>query len=177
MNVRQRKRTIYAAAGLLGLAGVAVLAWGLGGEVRVEADRDMPASPVRPRSTPGETDGPHAARSHIALAELNRVAAMDLRPSLFDPPTSDRSATDDTRAPKAMRVILIGTAVEPGRSMALFRMPGGEVELAGEGQSIDDPGGAVVVDRIEHRKVTVTYRGAEQTLIIEPPPVMDLVSK
>jgi hypothetical protein len=177
MNIRQRKRTIYLASGLIAAIGLAVAAWALA--TPVEIARPADASGDAPGPAPGRTGaaGPSYRQpgegDGISRDELARLCARDLRRPLFAPePTVEQAEKPEPRPQprRPMSAQLVGTIVEPGRSMAVFRMSDGSFELCGTGESIEDPGGEVKVRNIEPYEVTVNYASQTRTLTIERTP-------
>lgn len=103
--------------------------------------------------------------------QLRRLASRPLRRPLYDQPavegTDARPMPQLPRNPLGLR--LVGTIDEPGHAQALFRMKDGRIELCGAGQSVDDAGGPVTVERIDGRRVTVRYAGRSHELILKAP--------
>ncbi len=176
MTIRQRKKIIALAAGLVGLGAAAVLAAGLTLPVQVEAPE--PAAADAGTSAPalpdGAPSGAEAGPSKAALAELLRLCAADLRKPLQEAapaaPGAGPAAKAGPRAARSLTVRLIGTAIEPGHSLAMFQKPDGSIELRAEGQALDDAAGGFTVTRIEDLKVTVKVGSETRELAIPPPP-------
>jgi hypothetical protein len=174
MTVRQRNKLIGLAAAFVGLAGVAVLAAGLGVPVQVAADESAaPAEPVVAPVAPSDASAEQKdAESHVALSELQRLCRIDLRKPLFDVPAlpSTAGAASNPSSASSLGARLVGTVVELGHSMAMFQKRDGSIELCAEGQSLDDAGGKITVLRIEYMKATVQVAGRMFNLVIPPLP-------
>jgi hypothetical protein len=165
MTVRQRKRVIGLVAGLVGLAGLAVLVGAVAAPLETAAPGPAPQPPAGgpPTDQRGADQTPDASRP--TLGELARVSAMDLRRPLWDPPATAAAAPNAASA-VPMTVRLVGTIVEPGHSMAVFRKADGSFELCAQGESVTDAGGAVTVTAVAPEKVTVEYAGQAQELAV-----------
>jgi hypothetical protein len=169
MTVQQRKRAIGLVAGLVGLAGLAILAAAVAVPLETGAPEPAPQAPAvgPPPDDRGADQTPGASRP--TLGELARVSAMDLRRPLHDPPATAAAAPKAASA-VPMTVRLVGTIVEPGHSMAVFRKADGSFELCAQGESVTDAGGAVTVTGVAPEKVTVEYAGQAQELAVPPGP-------
>lgn len=174
MNVRQRNNVICATAALVGLGGLALLAWGLVDRVEVGSQND-PASraPVPDQAADGPaSDDPAPARFEIA--ELQRLCARDLRRPLFDPAPklAEKTATKKAAAKANLSVKLIGTVSEPGHSMAMLLKSDRTFAWCAEGQSIEDRGIELTVTKVDSDRVTVRYGGKVHELELPPKPPM-----
>lgn len=158
---------IIAAAVLVGGGAVAIAAWGFTAPIELTAAGDLNA-PRRPTTT-APTDPPeqqHQAPSLPPLAELRRLWTMNLRRPLYDEPTEASDGNDPPPKPeKPLQVMLIGTAVEEGKSEAILQMTDGSIEIIGVGQSVKDGDEVLRVTRVEPGKVSVEYRGRSHELI------------
>ncbi len=170
MKVRQRKKMIALAAALVALGGVGVLAGGLAVPVEAPApaSADAPAPSTAPSTAPATAPAERKTPS-ASLGELVRLCGRDLRRPLYDPP----SKVAATARPKArakpkpkLTLSLIGTAAEPGNSMAMFWTRDRKIKVCGEGDRLEDGGRTVTITRIEPGKVTVTHGGTTQTLTV-----------
>jgi hypothetical protein len=169
MTVRGTRRLIGLAAALAGAAAVAILAAGLGLPVEVAVPEPAPGAGVAAAGAPdgGKADAARAARGRPPLAEFERLAALDLRRPLYDPPAEPRVAAAHPATPLTVR--LIGTVNEPGHSMAMLRKADGSVAVCALGEGVDAAGGRVTVTGIGHRKATVRYGGRSHELVAPPP--------
>ena len=114
--------------------------------------------------------GAIAASGPEFLVQLQQLCGMGLRRPLFDPPPEPALQGRNTRPGAGLSVRLIGTADEPGHSMAVFQKADGAIEVCGEGQSFELPGGVLTVVTIEPDKVAVQYAGRRHELVIPPKP-------
>ncbi len=168
MNVRQRKRLIALAAALVGLAAAGVLVAGFLVPVTVPVHEVAPASDG-PDVAPNPNGDQAPARDGSlpalpALPTLQRLCGRNLRRPLYDPPPVARAA-----APKpAMTVQFIGTVIEPGQSVAMFRKSDGSIAWCAPGESVEDAGSEVRVTSVEYDKVTVQFAGESRELVIAP---------
>jgi len=170
MTVRQRKQWIVLAAALVALVGAGLLAMALVVPVRVA----IPSNATDPQlSPPQASETPTASEPAVTLADLERIAAMDLRHPLDDPspmaPAGSAPLAPPSGPPPA--ISLVATILEPGHSMAVFRKAGGALVLCPQGQRIDDAdGGPIIVTAVEREKVVVEYGGYSHELLFPPKP-------
>jgi hypothetical protein len=168
MNVRQRKRAIWLTAGALALAGAGAVAASVALPLKHPPPRplDLQAAgaPARQAEAPHSAAGDDVA-STIDLRELRRLCAMDLRRPLFDPPPPAAAESEPQPEPRIpMSVRLVGTIIEPGRSIAMLQKHDGSITLCAEGRTVDDRGGPVKVIAVKENEVTVEYAGRSHTL-------------
>jgi len=178
MNIRQQKKTLWAAAAVLAGCAVCVVALAVLTPVKVEV-ASATNSP-RGRDLPHAGDDANAASANRPaasgpefLSQLQRLCAADLRRPLQDPPPAPGSRGPRGRpgAGSVGAVKLIGTADEPGHSMAVFLAPGGAIEVCGEGQSFKlSGGGEVTVVAVDPNKVAVQIDGRRHELVMPPKP-------
>ena len=158
---------IIAAAVLVGGGAVAIAAWGFTAPIELASEAGQ--EDVRRPTTTASADPPaeqHQTPSLPPLAELRRLWVLDLRRPLYDEPTEASDGNDPPPKPeKPLRVKLIGTAVEEGKSEAILQMTDGSIEIVGVGQSVKDGDEVLRVTRIEPGKVAVEYRGRSHELI------------
>ena len=159
MTVKKQKRLIVMVAALLGLSSAALLAAGFVAPVRVKP------TPTLERAQTGETRdaGPaHASdptRDGATLAQLQQLCAIDLRGELF----VEEQVVNDAPPPATIRVRLIGTAIEPGRSVAVFEMTDKSIELYAIGETFKDSGRQFKVTTIQPRRVTIESTEQDET--------------
>ena len=165
MTPPQRRVLLRLTTLLAIVASAAVLAWALLDPVRVEEPR--PGRAPKPAAGKDPVQGVAHAPSFDAAA-LAQLAAMDLRRPLFDPEPPPNMAGQANAGAPALTVELIGTAREPGHSMALFRRPNGIVEVRGEGETLENAPGLLTVVRVTTAAVTVQHAG--QVFDLQPPP-------
>jgi hypothetical protein len=174
MNVRQRKRMLYLAAGLCGAGVAAVVTWGLITPVEVTAARpSFQLSSAGQSTQPSDRASARHTPARPSLEQLQRLASMKLRQPLYDPePTQAQKQAKQTQPshshqPDAQLTLrLVGTVQEPGHSMAMFQTQDGTIELCAQGHSVENGGDQAVVKvtRVEHRKVVVQYNGQSHEL-------------
>ena len=170
MTMRQRKRLLIGAAGVVGLASVAVLAGGLA--LPVAAPVSVPPPPIAATGTDagGSPVGTDADAARRLAAGLEHVSRLDLRRPLYDPVTPPTTQAPDpasaARPKSPMTARLVGTVIEPGHSVAFFQMADGMVRLCREGGTLDDSGGPITVKRIDGPRVTVEYAGSMHELTL-----------
>jgi len=172
MNVRQRKRWMLAAAAVLAGGGGAVVALGLAVAVDAPSARPTAADPAGHR-TDDPDPAPGLAARGVSLADLRRVASIDLRRPLYDPPQpeADRATAATAADPNAgLPVTLIGTANETGHSMAILRRTDQKIEVRRAGESFETPTGVVRVIDVTDRRVELQFAGRRHTLAMPEPP-------
>jgi len=182
MNMRQQKTAMWVATAVLAVCAAGIVAAGLVMPVDVTVD-----SPKAPRpgvavatSQPaaGTANNPSVSASSPAsggpkfFARLSQLCAKDLRKPLFDPQPKLVNGTPGRRpnASSLHSMRLIGTANEPGHSMAVFRKPTGEIEVCREGQGFKLQGNQVTVVAVDPNKVAVQYAGRRHELFMPKKP-------
>jgi len=169
MNIRQRKKLLWSAAVLVGLASLGVVLAGWLWPLRINAAlSDKLLTTLRGGGGPdkaGTTRTRPPAR--LDLAELAQLAARDIRRPLSGP-----DAASGASPSAALTVQLVGTMQEPGHSMALLKKGDGTFAVCAVGESVDDVGGPAVVTRIDPDRISVQYAGAIRELIIPPTPTV-----
>ncbi|MEX2672295.1 MAG: hypothetical protein WD294_09325 [Phycisphaeraceae bacterium] len=165
VNHRQVKRSLVAGIAISLLLTVAVLASGL--MLPIAVDVEQPTT-TAPRAGTPTHDRSTSQPTAVPLEALLRVTTRNWRQPLFD---VTETTPEDTQqqAPRPasavpMTVQLMGTVIEHGRSMALLRKTDGTIAICSEGETVDDSGGPVLVERVEANSVTVHYAGAARTL-------------
>jgi hypothetical protein len=127
----------------------------------------LPLGVAAPPQQPAAPQAPPNGRTHAALSPLTDYAAIYQRPlqaPLFDPPPQKAVAPPPAPEP-TFAARLIGTAVDPGFSYALFQTSADERKPVSVGQSIE---GAEVLS-IRADSVTVRFHGKTLELRIEEP--------
>lgn len=168
MTMRQKKILMTCGAAACALGAAVVLAAGLLTPVAVSPGRALPADRAPRPATHAQAD-PSAPDAGVTLEELRALCAVDLRRPVAAAASAGQPATPSATAlPLAVR--LLGTADEPGHSMAIFQKGDGTIELVAQGEAVQDAGGAVKVTRIAGPKVTVEYAGQTCELTVPLPP-------
>jgi len=162
MTLREKRTVLVFGSTLLALACVAVVAGGVLLPVRVEAD---PPANMPELASGGSTDPNDAPadpnRMSRVFADLQRLARMDLRRPLVKKDVPRRTSTKTPPKPR-LQLRLLGTAEEPGRSLAYFQERDGSTVWLAEGERLKTPAGEVVVKTITSERVTITL--GEQTI-------------
>jgi hypothetical protein len=151
-------RMILWITGGAGLLAAAAVAW-----IGMTLPLAVTEAGARPRARQAAvTTRPAAGAAYERLdpAAINRLAAMDLRRPLYDPPPAQAAPQP---APVPLAVRLLGTAVEPGRSRALVVGPDGKVQLVSAGESV----AGAEVRQIEAESITVRYRDEDVVVQLE----------
>ena len=73
------------------------------------------------------------------------------------------------RATDRLRVRLVGTILEAGRSRAIFLGPQGRIDQKGVGQKLDLSPAGILVEQIQLASVTLSYQGEKVTLRLASP--------
>jgi type II secretory pathway component PulC len=154
MNRRRIHLILCSSSVLFILASAATVAVGLLLPLSVSMpkprDPSVKTSTTQPRQTPPP------------LENLQRLASLNLRQPLFDPPPP-APQPPPTKTPLAIK--LAGTILEAEHSLAILQLPDGKTELKAVGEQC---GGATIV-RIEQDCVTVSYDGQTVQLTIAAP--------
>jgi hypothetical protein len=173
MTLRQTKRSIIIAAAITALAALSAVVAGVAWPYDLGLD-DPGADPAPAAPGSSSANSPGGSAPALDLAQLQALCAIDLRRPLLDDPTAAQADQQPVVAAappgSALSLRLVGTAHEPGQSIALFQKPDGKIELCALGKTLDDPAGPVKVTHIEHRKVTVEFAGGSLELAIGPNP-------
>jgi len=169
MNVRQRKRWMLAAAAVLAGGGVAVVVLGLGLPVEAPSARPTVADPAGNRTAAVDPSTTGLAARGVLLADLRRVASIDLRRPLYDPPQPERDAAATANPNAGLPVTLIGTANETGHSMAVLQRADRKIEVRRAGESFETPAGVVRVVGVDDRRVELKFNGRRHILEMPEP--------
>lgn len=160
-----RRIKFYLASGslVLLLLSVAVLAWGILAPTRDLSPAQPPPS-VTPRSM---TD--NGSDALPPLDEFTLLCQRKLQSPLYDPPPEpvavEEAPPEPVRLPP-LQITLLGTIVEPDRTVAMFATQGGHIELTRIGQTVSNaPNGPKVID-ITADEVVVEYDGQQRTMVV-----------
>jgi hypothetical protein len=165
---------LWLGAVLSGVGVIGVLTWGVLLPVRVPEPSHRGGADATPSKTavPGNRDAQSSDGPQVALANLRKVAAMDLRQPLYEAKQAQkqqqkRQKTEKrTPAPESLKIELIGTFLEPGHSMAMLRKQDGTIKICPEGQSIEHGQQQVTVTRVARRKATIRLGGKTHELVM-----------
>lgn len=162
MHVRQMRFGLKALCGGLWLVGAIVIGWAVCGQ-----GPEAP-EPSRPAAT-REAKPPATASAAVpTLDEFARVWQKPLRRPIFDPPpTAPPIATSEPkRAP--LNIKLLGTAIEPGESLAMIATPPNTLEVRGLGDTIGEGANQLEVVEIMPDRVVLRRQSERLVLEIEP---------
>jgi len=154
MNTQQIKTTLWFTCGALLFASAVTIVWGLCSPYGV-VDTHAP-----PSTRMGDfAEGPRTHRP--VLATFGSVWNLNLRRPLYDQPA--RVAAKPTPKTPALPARLVGTVIEPGRSVAMFITKAGKIELLGIGETV----GNMEVLAITHESATVRHASRTIELTVE----------
>lgn len=148
-------------AGAVALVGAAVLAavWAVWAPRDARADAGT-ADVARPMARSS------AATRALPLSSFEAVWDLKLQEPLFaSAPRNLPAASNPAAAAAPLALKLLGTIVEPGRSLAMLSTASGKPELRGVGEEID---GAQIL-QIEQDRVTARHNGRPVTLELQQP--------
>ncbi len=155
MRYRTVRRILWA-AGATGIAASGAVAW-IGVTAPLARTSAVPSAALRSASTRAATAPAEDAR--VGGVDVRRVADLDLRRPLYDPP----AVQAPTQPPPSLALRLLGTVVETGHSRALLVGPDGKLQLKSVGDSL---AGAEIL-RIGPDTVTVRHLDADVELKVE----------
>ena len=157
MTTKQIKRWMNLGGVVVGLAGLAVLAWGFAAPPHV---------PVPELVQAGSSSGTLEAKQQTDAQRgptrqaLQTIAVIDLRKPLRDPPPK-------AVARVALQAQLVGTLYEPSdpdASTALIRLADGNQRLLKRGEKFSDPAGLVMIKSVGDQLVVIDLAGEEREL-------------
>ena len=171
MNVRTQRRLYWLTAAALGVTTAALwsttrLEAGGDGEGWYRGDpKDSNRSVIKPDVAEVETEptafGSFGLSAGPGDLRVSGVWDKPLRRPLYDPPPPP---PPQIPPPPPLRLKLLGTIVESGRSEAIVSVATGQIEMARVGTTLDD----ATIRSIEDGRITVDYH--DQTLTLEPQP-------
>lgn len=147
------------------LAANAALAMGIVAAILLPALLPLSAeesAPVRSKSSCEPADA-FACRRIEPLETYLPIFARPLSRPLFDPPPA---APPAAAAAPILSAKLVGTILESGHTMALFRMPDGKEKFVGLGETVD----GISVRDIGPGCATILFNGQTITCQAEKPP-------
>jgi hypothetical protein len=170
MNYRRKTRLL--SLGALGLALVtgAILVAGFLLPVEVEAQETQ--TPGVSETQPAASRRSSSQPSPMAQVyeQLEQLASRPLRRELEEPRKSTPQRPAGLPRPK-LSISLVGTAREPGHSMAVFGKPDGSIQWVRPGETIETPSGNVTLEQVTAAGVTVRFAG--ETVQLELPATPD----
>lgn len=159
-----RRIKFYLASGslVLLLLSAAVLAWGI-----LAPTRDL--SPAQPSSSATRSMTDTGPDTLPPLDEFTLLCQRKLQSPLYDPPPEpvavEEASPEPVRLPP-LQITLLGTIVEPDRTVAMFATQGGHIELTRIGQTVSNaPNGPKVIG-ITADEVVVEYDGQQRTMVV-----------
>lgn len=153
VTTNKRKKLMYVVNAALALAVAAAIAYPF-----------MPlAEPAPPEKPPRVGDGPAGPLQQGAppLAAYDVIYQRNLRQPLTDRPIVQEEPITKVEN-TSLKLVLIGTVVEPHNSFAIFSLPGGTIKTIAVGEKID---GAELVS-VTTKTATVRHLGKPVTLSI-----------
>lgn len=158
MSAERLARGLWAAAAALAGAAALAAAWALWAphDPRTDASAADVARPVA---------RPKVAAPALPLASFEAIWDLKLQEPLFPSAPGNKSVASKPPPPPPLGFKLLGTIIEPGRSLAMLATAGGKAELRGVGEEY---GGAKILE-IEQDRVTARYNGRPVTLELQQP--------
>ena len=159
MTIRYQRRLCWIIAALLGLATVYV--WGK--SIHSLATPLDPTTSETSEDTTGAATPLHTTTKTDQSPPLNSFRTLwsqPLRQALYDPPPPPPAPA---APPPPLRIKLLGTVLEPGRSEAIVMDSAGVTHMLRKGAAIEDAS----VQTIEDTHITVLYHN--QLLTLTPP--------
>lgn len=164
MNVRRARFGLYALTAAFGLGTAAELLWGL-----VVFDPQVPV-PDRIRAAPAAARNEAAPEETVPeRSEFAPLWETRLRPPLYEPqrPQPENGAEEPERDP--LNVKLAATMIEPGRSFAVFRLPGPKIQVRGVGEAVGRAPRTATLLEVRPDRVVLSYGDRRMTLQLERP--------
>ena len=153
MTTNRRKKLLYVLNAVLALAVAAVLAYPF-----------MPlAEPEPPPPPPRVGDGPGGGLLQGAppLSAYDVIFERNLRQPLSDRAVAQKDPIGQP-PPPPLKLVLIGTVIEPQNSFAIFSVPGGASKTVAVGEKVE---GAELVT-VTAKTATLRHQGKPVTLSI-----------
>jgi hypothetical protein len=169
MNYRRKNRLLILATAALVVATGAIWAGGFLLNVQVRAGQvDTPQ--LASGGKPGRVSEPKGDAMAAVFEQLRTLGPRKLRGPLTDVKRPTKVA-DARVAPKvSLTVSLIGTAREPGHSMAAFRKQDGTLQWVAQGETFETASGEVTLQAVSDVGVTVSLAGTKIKLAIPEEP-------
>ena len=162
MNIRSQRRLYWLSAALLGVGTIAVWANGFQSPGIPASQAKSSTEELRISRKP-EVNSPETAASGPipALNDFRGLWDKPIRRALYDPPPPPLPAATP---PPPLRLKLLGTVLESGRSEAILMAANGEVKMLRVGAVVDD----ATIKTIGDAQITVHYHGQDLTLTPQP---------
>jgi hypothetical protein len=130
MTHRQRKRLLWTLVAALGAGTAAAAVLPLALPLAVS---DSAATPADDSGRGATAEGTGSGKAGLTSAELAVIHERPLRRPLYDPSPQPEPEPEQPK----LEIELIGTAIEPGFTYAMFRTSGGEQKLVRIGDRIE----------------------------------------
>ncbi len=154
MKIRQIRLILWSSAVLMSAAALMLIFW-------AAMSPQTQAIAAQPSSQSPQTAS-SLAQATVSADDLARVAHVQLRRVLHDPPPSAPAAPAAAKPTPPLDIRLAGTIYEPGHCKAMIQLPDGTVQLKGVGESA---GNARITD-IQQGSATVDYFGKSMVLTV-----------
>ncbi len=177
MSTRQHKRLISTAAVIVACAAIATVLLGVAVPPQVTAEMlqvEPVTSPAVDANEPS-IDKSLANKNRPDRERLRQLASIQLRQRLFDPPPPPPPPPPQANVaqpapppPSSLKIRLVGTAVEEGKSVALLHMPDGTINVCLLNESLKYEEQQVTVTHVDSRNVKLEYAGRTHELKLPP---------
>ena len=155
MQVQRLRICLWLAGTLLYVSAGLVLAWGW---LSPGFAARRPAASRSPRTSRGEI--PTNNTPSLTLQDFERVYSRQLRRPLFDVPSPVVKPVvkrPTTKKQESLKMKLIGTILEPDRTVAMFSTAAGKIEFKRVGESVGTQAARAEVVEIQRNRVLVRY--------------------
>ena len=166
MDVTTQRRCLSALAGSLLLGTIGAGAWSLSGLPKAP----MTVQAIRPAEVSPQNDGTDSASTRIApeLLRLSlRSPLQDPQPVRRDPPSEATPPKQRTQVATRLNLMLLGTIIDPQRSVAIIADSSESFDIKGVGESLALSPQGVSIVRIDSDQVTLAHNGKESTITID----------
>lgn len=159
MHVTTQRRCLTLLAGGLVLGAAGATAWSLSG-IESTSDTSVAVVPrINGQSNPGQ------AGTQVSDVELG----IALRRPLTDPPPpkprpAPRQAAPTPPPQPTLGLTLVGTIIDPVKSLAIIADAAGQFDVKGVGESLELTPAGVSVKRIDSEQVELQFQGKTSTV-------------
>lgn len=169
MNYRKRIRLLSLGALGLALLTGAVLVGGFLLPVEVQADSVQTPEEASGRKASSQGPDPRPDPMAEVYQQLGQLASRPLRQELKEPEVPAPPQQSGRPRP-SLSVSLVGTALEPSNSMAVFRKRDGSIQWARLGETIETASGNVTLEQVTQTGVRVRFGGVSVELELPEAP-------
>lgn len=157
MTVRRLKRMLLGTALIFFAGSVAVLGWGV--------VAPFPQPSALPPSNRPEKSTESAPLDNPVSGSQDWANLVDrrLRPPLFDESVSEASAAPKV-APAQIPIQLVGTIIERGKSLGIFRVSGTDLQIRGIGEHLGEGPTAAEVVAVDQSQARLRVGATTYTL-------------